>query len=156
MENCHQISISEYNKKLVDNDIDVNIIDYVKNLNEQFYNIDITFIDDFNNLVDKDEACIPQEYLFKYGVLSNTDRSYNIRRLLDQYDLQDLRPCGCSTLSSETRTDLKTEFLVHPLLFKLILIRAKNTIVFASLEDFILVEIFFIFKLIDSMGLKII
>ena len=83
-----QNQINEFNEKLVENNIDIGIIEYVKALNKQFYNINIDFIDDFINLVDKDECCIPQEYLVKYGVLTNIDNSYNVNRLIEQNFLE--------------------------------------------------------------------
>ena len=45
--------IKEFNEKLLENNIDIRIVDYVKTLNDQIYNIDISFVDDFINLVDK-------------------------------------------------------------------------------------------------------
>ena len=52
------MQIQTFNQKLVDENVDINIIEYVILLNENFYNMDISFIDDFIILVDKDECCI--------------------------------------------------------------------------------------------------
>ena len=60
------------------------ISDYLKKLNDKFYNIDISFIDDFLELVDKDVFCIPRKLLYKYGVLSEHD-THDVKRLLEQY-----------------------------------------------------------------------
>ena len=51
-------SIEEYNTYLVDNQVNVNIIDFVKEINKIKYNIDILFIDEFIELVSKDDCCI--------------------------------------------------------------------------------------------------
>ena len=39
--------IQEFNQQLIDDEIELTIIDYVKKINEQFYDIDISFIDEF-------------------------------------------------------------------------------------------------------------
>jgi hypothetical protein len=48
-------TIEEYNTYLVENQINVNIIDFVKEVNKLEYNIDISFIDEFIELVSKNE-----------------------------------------------------------------------------------------------------
>ena len=40
-----QNQIKEFNEKLVENNIDIGIIEYVKSLNAQYYNINIDFIE---------------------------------------------------------------------------------------------------------------
>ena len=75
----------EYNNYLVNNNIDINIINYVKEVNNLIYNIDISFIDKFIDLVEKDEICIPHELLIKYGVIT-TNKSNDIMVLLNQFD----------------------------------------------------------------------
>ena len=64
--------IMEFNKKLVDENIDINIIDYVIGINDQFFKIDIDFIHDFMDLINKDECCIEHELLFRYGIYQLT------------------------------------------------------------------------------------
>ena len=79
-----KMQIQNFNQKLIDENVEINIIDYVKLLNNESYHINILFIDDFVNLVDKDDFCISHDMLFKYGILSYHN-TYNIKRLLDQY-----------------------------------------------------------------------
>ena len=66
----------EYNNWLIENKENITIIDYVKQVNKILYNIDISFIDDFIELVSKDECCIHDNMLQKYGVL-NTKKYTN-------------------------------------------------------------------------------
>ena len=40
-------TIEEYNTYLVENQVNINIIDYVKEVNKLEFNIDISFIDEF-------------------------------------------------------------------------------------------------------------
>ena len=57
--------INNFNQKLIDNSIDLNIINYIIEVNEITYNINVSFIHDFFNLVDRDECCINHE-IYKY------------------------------------------------------------------------------------------
>ena len=61
-------TIEEYNNYLVKNKTNVDIIEYIKEINKLTFNIDINFIDDFINLVDSDTCCIYHSMLKKYGV----------------------------------------------------------------------------------------
>jgi len=70
-------SIEQYNTYLVDNH--VNIIDFVKEINKIKYNIDISFIDEFIELVSKDECCIHHNMLEKYNIISLKNGSTNIK-----------------------------------------------------------------------------
>jgi hypothetical protein len=49
----------EYNDYLIENQININVIDYVKEINKLEFKIDISFIDEFIKLVSKNECCIP-------------------------------------------------------------------------------------------------
>ena len=44
------MEIQKYNEKLISSSAEINILDYVKKLNENFYNIDIQFSMIFLNL----------------------------------------------------------------------------------------------------------
>ena len=52
-------NINKYINYLINNQLNNNIIVYVKKINKLKYNIDISFIDEFIELVSKDECCIP-------------------------------------------------------------------------------------------------
>ena len=87
-----KMQIQTFNQKLVDENVDINIIDYVTKLNNQFCNIDISIIRDFINMVDKDECCIHHEMLVKYGVLSLNSGTYDVKIIIEQ---QKLEPDTC-------------------------------------------------------------
>ena len=65
-----QEMISQLNASLVTEQPDIKIIDYVKLLNEKIFNTDISFLDDFINLIGKDGFIINHEMLFKYEILT--------------------------------------------------------------------------------------
>ena len=44
-----KMQIQNFNQKLIDENVEITIIDYVKLLNYELYHIDILFIDDFIN-----------------------------------------------------------------------------------------------------------
>ena len=77
-------TIEEYNNYLVKNKSDVDIIEYVKEINKLTFNIDISFIDDFIKLVDSDTCCIHHSMLQKYGVSNLTAGSSHVIRLMKQ------------------------------------------------------------------------
>jgi len=81
-----KMQIQEFNQKLVEDKIDISIIEYVIELNEKFFNIDIHFIDDFMDLVDKDECCINHELLIKYGVTNYQAGSYDVKKIIERND----------------------------------------------------------------------
>ena len=79
-----KMQIQTFNQKLVNENVEINIIDYVNLLNNESYHIDISFIDDFVELVCNDECCIHHNVLYKYGVLSEHD-THDVKRVLEQY-----------------------------------------------------------------------
>ena len=60
-----KMQIQTFNQKLIDENVEINIIDYVKLLNNESYHIDISFIDDFVELVCDDKCCIHHNMLEK-------------------------------------------------------------------------------------------
>ena len=62
------IDIIKFNNDLVEAKRNINIIDYVKEINKLSYKIDIDFIDEFIELVEKDQCCIHHNILLKYGI----------------------------------------------------------------------------------------
>ena len=124
----------EYNTYLVNNDIDINIINYVKEVNNFIYNIDISFIDEFLDLVEKDEICIPHKYLIKYGIVTTT-RSNNVLQMLDQFDAikdKDYQLLNVQQPVKQGGVSIKKEYTLHPRLFKLCLMRSKNTLKYSK------------------------
>ena len=61
------IMMEKFNNQLLEEQRTINIIDYVKEVNNLYYKIDISFIDEFINLVSKDECCIYHDKLQKYA-----------------------------------------------------------------------------------------
>ena len=127
----------EYNNYLVNNNIDINIINYVKEVNNFIYNIDISFIDNFLDLVEKDTICIPHEYLIKYGVIT-TNRSNNVLQMLDQFDPIENKDYLLLNVQQQIKPGRgggvkhTKEYTLHPRLFKLCLMRSKNTLKYSK------------------------
>ena len=83
-----QTMINDLNVSLVNEQPDITIVNYVKLLNKNIFNIDICFIDDFIEFVGKDGFSISHEMLFKYQILSKTS-STNVLISLNRYELED-------------------------------------------------------------------
>ena len=100
-QNSMQTQIEKFNENLVETCNDMNIIQYVKEINNQFYYLEIDFIDDFLDLCNKDGFIINHEMLYKYGVLSENTDSSHVIRLLNQYDLEDGIDYSSRSVASE-------------------------------------------------------
>ena len=79
-----KMQIQNFNQKIIDENVEITIIDYVKLLNYDVYHIDIAFVNDLLLLIYEDECCIHHGMLYKYGVLSEHD-THDVKRLFEQY-----------------------------------------------------------------------
>ena len=123
-------SIEEYNTYLVDNQVNVNIIDFVKEINNIKYNIDISFIDEFIELVSKDECCIHHNMIQKYGILTLKKGTTDIKNLINQNNFienEDFELRNVSELRPQGGTSNKNEYYLHPEAFKICLMRSLKT-----------------------------
>jgi len=123
-------SISEYNKYLIENQINVNIIDFVKEINKLEFKIDISFIDEFIELVSKNECCIHHKMLEKYGISNLKGGTGDIKKILEQNKFEennDFELRKVSELRSQGGTSNKNEYYLHPEAFKICLMRSLKT-----------------------------
>ena len=126
-------NIQSYNEYLVTNKIQIHIIDYVKQINNKCFNIDISFIDEFIELVSKDECCIHHLLLKKYKVVKLNKGTTDINRLIKQYDFiqdEDFRLRIVAESKSGGCTH-KNDYYLHPRAFKMCLMRSLKTKVYA-------------------------
>ena len=123
-----KMQIQNFNQKLIDENVDINIIDYVKLLNNESYHLDISFIDDFICLIDKVEFCISHDMLYKYGVLSDHNTTH-VKRMMEQYNFIE----GIDFL---VKTNIgfnpkggrpQYNYLLHPDTFKMCLMKSIKT-----------------------------
>jgi len=130
----------DYNKYLVDNNIDIIIIDYVKEINKLIYKMNISFIDNFLNLVGKNEICIPHKHLIEYGIVTTDKDSAIILRAINQYEAiegADYDLNNVVVVRKQGGKVIKKEYTLHPDLFKLCLMRSKNTLKYAKYYIFL-------------------
>jgi hypothetical protein len=131
-------NIRIYNKELIEEKKNPSIIEYVKALNEKFYKIDISFIDDFLKLVGTNECIIPHMMLEKYGVLK-INTSGKVERLLKQLNLPDNLYVLSNIGQNSSLGRPAKNYLLSPYAFKLCLMRSQNTRKYANyfllLED---------------------
>ena len=114
-------TIEEYNNYLAGGKSDVDIIEYIKEINKLEYNIDISFIDEFIKLVDENTCCIHPSMLQKYGI-SKLDQ----HNFINNKDYQ----LGKLDESPPSRGPYRHEYYIHPNIFKICLIRSQTTQVY--------------------------
>ena len=122
-----QEMISQLNASLVNEQPDITVLDYVKLLNEKVFNIDIGFIEDFIDLIDKEGFIINHEMLFKYEILTKSETSHDVLRILERYNFDDT----VDYLRKVARVDDgRTEKIIYMLssdAFKMLCMRSQNT-----------------------------
>ena len=135
--NTIKMQIQNLNQKIIDENVEINIVDYVKLINYEVYHIDISFIDDFIGMIDKDECCIHHDMLIKYGVLSLTSGTVDVKRIIDQQKIESDTSAVRVTADLTNSNQLKNNYYFHPRLFKLILIRSRNNDIYAKYYIFL-------------------
>jgi len=128
-------TIEKYISYLIENQININIIDFVKEINKLKYNIDISFIDEFIELISKDECCIHHDMLQKYGISSLNSTTNDIKKMLIQNELietEDFKLGNVSQFNSNGGRGNKNEYFLHPRAFKLCLMRSLKTKLYAK------------------------
>lgn len=127
-----QSQIQEFNEKLAKENREITIIEYVKELNIEIFNIDINFLDDFINLVDKEGYTISHEMLFKYDVLVRSETSNNVFRVLQSNNFEE----GIDYMLKKERVDDgRTEKKIYMLssdAFKMLCMRSHKTKKYAN------------------------
>ena len=109
--NTMQTKIHEFNQELAASGDCITIVDYVKNLNKKFFNIDLDFIDDFIDFVGKDEYIIHHNMLDKYEVLKISNTGH-VKRMFEQHDFEEGKEYICKPSNSGYSLDyfLKPKF----------------------------------------------
>jgi hypothetical protein len=126
--------IEKFNNILVEDQHTINIIEYVKEINNLYYKIELDFIDEFIELVNKNDCCIHHEKLEKYGVLKLNKGTTRVKEMLEQnkfienveFRLSEIRE------SNSGGSTHKIEYYLHPRAFKICLIRSKKTKKYAN------------------------
>ena len=123
-------TIEEYNTYLVENQININIIDFVKEVNKLEFKIDISFIDEFIELVSKNECCIHHNMLQKYGISNLKGGTSDIKKILEQNEFiekEDFDLRKVSEVRPQGGTVMKNEYYLRPRAFKICLMRSLKT-----------------------------
>jgi hypothetical protein len=122
-------SINEYIIYLIDNQVNINIIDFVKEINKLEFKIDISFIDEFIELVSKNECCIHHNMLEKYEILKLNKGTNDVKIMLNQNNFienKDYNLRNVPEVRKNRGSVIKNEYYLHPRAFKMCLMRSKN------------------------------
>ena len=115
-------NITDYNDFLIKNDkTNLTIIEYLEDINNKFYKINISFMEEFMELVDRDDFCISHDYLIKYKVSAETDTTANIKRMLISRGLkegEDFEPFQQERLRKQGGTSKKNIYMLTPDAFR--------------------------------------
>jgi uncharacterized protein YoxC len=123
-------NIPDYNKYLIESKTQIDIIEYVKTVNKIKYNINIDFIDEFIELVSRDECCIHHKMLQKYGIISLNKGTTDIKRILERNEFEeniDFRLRNVAESAPTGGCTHKIEYYLHPQTFKICLMRSLKT-----------------------------
>ena len=123
-------TIEEYNNYLAEKKFNIDIIEYIKEINKLGeYNIDISFFDEFIKLVDENTCCIHPSMLQQYGIPKLSEHNFidNKKYQLGKFDESPL-----------TRGPYRHAFYIHPNIFKICLIHSQTTQVY--IRYYILLE----------------
>ena len=130
-------TIEEYNNDLIKSLIKKDLIDYFKYIHHNYYqNINISFMDYFLEICkDDDKFIINHQKLKEYKVINNIDTSRVIKTCLNQYNLIENIDYRVDNVIQQDIThggSNKKEYKLTPTAFKLCLIRAKNSKIYAN------------------------
>jgi phage anti-repressor protein len=123
--------MEEYNKYLVLNEVNIDILEYVKEVNNISYHIDITFIDELIEMIGKTDFCIPHALLIKYGVINN-GTTKDINRMLEQYGFRENVDFIVGNVAHNAVGRHTNEYSLKPDTFKMCIMRSKNTLIYAK------------------------
>jgi len=116
----------DYINYLITNNITISLLDFVKELNSQCENIDISFIDELLYLVGKKEICISYDLLKKYGVVT-TNRSNNVLQMLEDFGAVENKDYLLLNVQQNPNGGRPSkEYTLHPRVFKYFLMNSKN------------------------------
>lgn len=81
MESKKQL-IEKINNQLINDNKEINIIEYAKLLNNELYKIDISFLEYFISLIDKDDCCIHYKKLEEYGIYKFDNSNKFLKKMI--------------------------------------------------------------------------
>ena len=113
-------TINDYINYLIENQINENIIDFVKEINKIKFKIDISFIDEFIELISKNECCIHHNMLKKYGILKLNKGTNDVKVILKQNNFienEDYQIRKVPELRPQGGSSIKYEYYLHPRAF---------------------------------------
>jgi hypothetical protein len=130
-------TLNDFNEHLVNNNVLIDLAEYIENTNKGHFKCDISFMKDFMTLVHETGFVIRHSRLQTTGVIAQDVSSSRIKDCLQSNFL--VEGIDYNLLEPELQQDLKQHggnnknvYMLTPRAFKKCLIRSKNTQVYAS------------------------
>ena len=123
------VKIESYNKKLLEENKNIDIISYIKYVARNIYAINISFMGDLLELIIKDETNIHHKQLVEFGILKLNSGTTDIKRFIEQNEFienEDFKTVRNVADRLSGKTIYKNEYYFHPDAFGIILMRSKN------------------------------
>ena len=122
------VKIESYNKKLLEENKNIDIISYIKYVARNIYAINISFMDDLLELIIKDEINIHHKQLVEFGILKLNSGTTDIKRFIEQNEFIENEDYLIRNVADQvfSGTKYKNEYYFHPDAFGIILMRSKN------------------------------
>jgi hypothetical protein len=128
-------TLNDFNEHLVNNNVLIDLSEYIENTNKGHFKCDISFMKDFMTLVHETGFVIRHSRLQTTGVVRENSCSSDVKKCLDSNFLVEGIDYNLR-LESEVRENRgevqKNVYMLTPRAFKKCLIRSKNTQIYAS------------------------
>ena len=121
-------SVEDYNSFLVEKKRLKTLPEYIRQINTMLDNIDISFMDDFMDLVGRKDFCVPHTMLWKYGVVAEGTTGMIKRKLEKEkfVENEDYRLCKVAQPVPQGGFAMKTNYNITPKTFKYLCMRSRD------------------------------
>lgn len=130
--------IKAYNMQLANTLTKIDLQDYITEFHTKFCSeYDISFMEYFMKLVEHEhEFIVDHEKLIEFGVITTSNKSNNIKRLLDQFNFKEGKDFNLLNVEQVRKkqngascgTVIKKIYTLTPETFKICLMRSQNTL----------------------------
>ena len=127
------IALMDFNKKLLSDMKELTVHRYVEEMNESFFHMDISFMEDnMEYLVNKGKCCVPHTKLWEMGVVAKTTSANILKLLTVTHDFKAGNDFICKTYKTKNGGSPTKKYFMTPNAYFKCLMRSKNTDKYAN------------------------